>query len=360
MSGHPITLPLADGVFEEAGIHPGIPHDQRVAVQDAFSGHRRAHHLLGGISDIEEIDPGLDPNLVEHPHQRLHWGVTRPRPEPADTAVNLLSPGPHRFHRVRHTQPEILVRMKPHLGVITELGDQRRHPIGNPVENQRPGGVDHVHALAARIGHDPGLSRQFFRRHCVRHHQKPDRLQPQPAGETEMLRRHIRLGAMGRDPTDRPPVIARLNDVIGGAQPRQHQKRDPGIADRRCGEPNQFLLRGLGKPVIERRAPQTIPVRHLDHRHPRGIEGAHNRHHLIGTELVTLVMAAVAQRGVGDAHVPYGIEKHLTRTGHACCCFRGHVVHLHTFPRCDQPCRDLFPDPGSRRGHDVQIPGVGR
>src|ERR1700723_2597460 len=48
MGRHTVTLSLANGVLEEAGVDAGVPHDEGVAVEQALGGHRRAHHVLGG------------------------------------------------------------------------------------------------------------------------------------------------------------------------------------------------------------------------------------------------------------------------------------------------------------------------
>ena len=115
-----------------------------------------------------------------------------------------------------------------HLGVAAEFGHQRRHPVGHPLEHQRPGRVDHVDALAAGVGHDPGLGGELLRGNGVGHHQKPDRLQAEVSRQPEVLDGHVGLGAVGGDAADRPAVVLGLLDVLLGAHPGQHQKRDPG------------------------------------------------------------------------------------------------------------------------------------
>lgn len=87
---HAVALGLADRMLEEAGVDPGIPHDQRVAVEQTFGRHGRAHHVLGGVGNVEEINAGLDADLVEHPDQRLDRRVTRPGAETPAGPVDLL------------------------------------------------------------------------------------------------------------------------------------------------------------------------------------------------------------------------------------------------------------------------------
>ncbi|CAM3619856.1 hypothetical protein MYCO108962_26550 [Mycobacterium colombiense] len=49
------------------------------------------------------------------------------------------------------------------LGVVAEFGDQRGDPVTHALEDQRSGRIDHIHALAARVGHDAGLGGQLLR-----------------------------------------------------------------------------------------------------------------------------------------------------------------------------------------------------
>ena len=202
------------------------------------------------------------------------------------------------------------------LGVVAEFGDQRRDPVAHPVEHQRAGGVDDVDALASGVGHDAGLGGQFLRRNGVRHHQEPDGFQPQLAGQTEVLDRHVGLGAVGGDPADRPAVVLGLFDVLLGAHAGQHQEGDLGLVGGLGGELDQLLLGRLGEAVVERRAAQTVAVGDLDHRHTRGVQGGHDGADLVLGELVTLVVRPVPQRGVGDPDVPDRVEEDVGT--HAC------------------------------------------
>jgi hypothetical protein len=92
------------------------------------------------------------------------------------------------------------VAVKPDLGVGGDLVDQCLHPRLRTGQHQRPGGVDHVDALGARVHHDPGLPGQRGRFQPVREHQEADRLHAQLAGRPEVLDRYVRLRAVRRDP----------------------------------------------------------------------------------------------------------------------------------------------------------------
>ena len=54
----------------------------------------------------------------------------------------------------------VLVAVESDLGVVTQLGDQRGHPVGDLLHHQGAGAVDDIHALAARVGHDARLLRE--------------------------------------------------------------------------------------------------------------------------------------------------------------------------------------------------------
>src|SRR3954453_6505658 len=123
MSGHPVALGLADGVLEEARVHPGVAHDQRIAVEQAFGGHSRPYDALCGVGDVEEVDAGLDADLVEDPDQRLHRRVARPCAEPAAAAVDLLGTRADRLDAVGNAEAEVLVAMKADLCIVAEFSN---------------------------------------------------------------------------------------------------------------------------------------------------------------------------------------------------------------------------------------------
>ena len=202
------------------------------------------------------------------------------------------------------------------LGVVAQLGDKSRDPVGDTLEDQRPGGVHDIDALAAGIGHDPGLLGELLRRDGVRHHQEPDRLEAELAGQPEVLNGHVGLGAVGGDPADRATVVLRLLDVLLGAHPWQHEERDLGLLGRLGRELDQLLLRRFRESVVEARPAEPVTVRDLDDRNTRRVEGRDDGTHLVLGELMTLVMGPVAQRRVGHPDIPHGVEENIG--AHAC------------------------------------------
>ena len=88
VGGHAVTLGLPDGVFEEAVVHAGGTHDQRVAIE-RIERHRGRDHLLGSVGDIEEVDTGLHADLVEYPINASTGALPRCT-DPAARSVDLL------------------------------------------------------------------------------------------------------------------------------------------------------------------------------------------------------------------------------------------------------------------------------
>ena len=105
------------------------------------------------------------------------------------------------------------------------------------LEDHGPGGVDHVHALAAGVGHDPGLAGEHLGWLGVRHHQEADRFQPDLPRQAEVLDGDVGLGAVRGDPDDGDAEIRARLDVVLRAEPGQHQRGDP--------RPGGGLHRGL-------------------------------------------------------------------------------------------------------------------
>ena len=185
--------------------------------------------------------------------------------------------------------------METDLSIRPEFGHQRRHPIGHLVEHQCPGGVHHVDALAAGVGHDAGLRGELLRCEGVGHHQETDRLQTEFTRQAEVLDGHVGLGAVRGDAADRAAVVLRLPDIVLGPDARQHQEGDLGVGDRLGGDLDQFLLRGFGESVVEARSAEAVAVGHLDHRHTGRVQGRDDGLHLLLGELVTLVVRSVPQ-----------------------------------------------------------------
>src|SRR5690242_7782056 len=134
MGGYAVALGLADGVLEEARVDPRVAHDQRIAVEEALLRHRGFDDILGGVSDVEEVDAGLHTDLVEHAYEGLHRRVARTRAEPAARAVDLLGPRADCFDAVGDAEAEVLVAVKADLCVVAEFGDERGNAVTHTLE----------------------------------------------------------------------------------------------------------------------------------------------------------------------------------------------------------------------------------
>ena len=182
-----------------------------------------------------------------------------------------------------------------------DLRDQGLHPGLRVGQDQGAGRVDHVDAFGARVDHDPGLPGQPGRVQPVGQHQEPDRLHAQVTRRGEVLDRHVRLGAVGGDPGHRRARLARLAQVLDGADAGEQQHRDPRGPRLVDGRPDQRDLVDQREAVVERRAAQPVTVRYLDDLHPGAVQGADHRPDLLLGELVPHRVRTVPQRGVGDA-----------------------------------------------------------
>jgi hypothetical protein len=182
------------------------------------------------------------------------------------------------------------VAVEADLRVVTELGDKGGDAVGHALEHQSARGVDDVDALAAGVGHDAGLGGEFLRRNGVAHHQEPDGLQAQLAGQPEVLDRHVGLGAVGGDPADRTAVVLGGLDVLLGAHSGQHQECDLGFLGGLRRELDEFLLGRLGEAVVEARPAEAVAVGDLDDRHTCRVQCRDDCAHLVLGELMPLVV----------------------------------------------------------------------
>ncbi len=228
--GDVVALGGVAGVLEERGVDAGVAHHQRHPVERALLGHRRAYDVLGGIDDLQEVDAGLPAELVGDTDERLERRVAGTGAEPAHRPVDLGRTGTSGDHGVGDAEAEVLVTVEADRGLVPDLGDQSRHAIGDALHDQRAGGVDDVHALAAGVDHDARLLGQHLGRLGVAHHQEADGLQPELAGEAEVLPRRVGLGAVRRDAADLPAVVLGGADVVLGADAGEHEERDAGAS----------------------------------------------------------------------------------------------------------------------------------
>lgn len=132
-------------MLEEARVHAGVAHHQRLTIEQAFLRHCRAHNIFGCIGDGEEVDTGLDADLVANTDEGLDRGVAGAGTEPTGTTVDLLGSRTNCRNGIGDAQAQVLVAVEADLSVIAEFLNQRLDAIGYLLEYQRAGRVDHVH-----------------------------------------------------------------------------------------------------------------------------------------------------------------------------------------------------------------------
>ena len=130
-----------------------------------------------------------------------------------------------------------------------------------------------------------------------------DRLHPERAGRPEVLDRHVRLGAVRRDPGDRGAHLVRLVQVVDGAEAGEHEDGDLGLGGLLDGGLDELELVDLGEAVVEARPAEAVAVRHLDDLDAGLVEGVDDAADLRLGVLVAHRVRAVAQGRVGDPQV---------------------------------------------------------
>ncbi len=99
--------------------------------------------------------------------------------------------------------------------------------------------------------------------------------------------------------------------------PRQHQEGDLGFLGGLRRELDELLLGRLGEAVVEARPAEAVAVGDLDDRNAGGVQRRDDRLHFVLGELVTFVVAAVAQRRIRHPDVPHRVEVDVV-DAHAC------------------------------------------
>ena len=222
--------------------------------------------------------PVLTPILSNTPIERLDRGVARAGAEAAACCRRSAWRPPGRPRTELATpRPRFSWPWKPTWASSPSSATSAATRSADTVEDQRAGRVDDVDALAAGVGHDPGLRGQHLRRLVCAIIRKPtvsrpsSRASPKCWIETSASVQWVAIRQIER------AVVRRLVDVFLGAHAGQHQEGDLGLLGGLRGELDQLLLGGLGEAVVERRAAEAVAVGHLDDRHARGVERGDDR-----------------------------------------------------------------------------------
>ena len=172
-----------------------------------------------------------------------------PAPKRAYRAVDLHRAGARRrCTELATARPRLSWPWKPTCASSPISATSGRDAVGDLLEDHRAGGVDDVDALAAGVGHDPGLLGEHLGRLGVGHHQEADGLQAELAGQAEVLDRDVGLGAVGGDrarSTRRCRAHARMSSLV--PTPGQHQARRSWPASRSRPRPSSAPLVGAAR-----------------------------------------------------------------------------------------------------------------
>ena len=129
----PRSVRPASGVVEEARVDPRVPHDERVRSSRHSAG--MPVHYSSAASAVEEVDPGLNADC-RTPDQRLDRRVAGTGSEAAPRRRSA-GAGPDGLHRVGHAQPEVLMAVESHLGILPRPATKAA-PGGHPSSTRAP------------------------------------------------------------------------------------------------------------------------------------------------------------------------------------------------------------------------------
>ena len=132
----------------------------------------------------------------------------------------------------------------------------------------------------------------------MRHHQKADRIHAERARRLDMLRRDIRLGAMGGDAHAARARRIGLAQIVHRADAGNEQNREDGMFEFGGDGGDPFDVVVPAEAVIERRAVNAVAVADFDRIDPGAIERTRDGAHRLQSVLVADGMHAVAQRDV--------------------------------------------------------------
>ena len=189
-----------------------------------------AHDLLGGIGDLEEVDAGLDPDLVEDTDSASTGVLPAPAPNRRQLPSICLAPARTAAHRVGDAETQVLVAVEADLRVVAELGDQRRHPVGDacsstsaPAESTTYTHWQPASAMirACSASFSGGWVCDIIRKPTVS--RPSSRARPKCWMETSASVQWVAIRQIDA------AVALRLLDVVLGAQTGQHQEGDLGF-----------------------------------------------------------------------------------------------------------------------------------
>ena len=165
------------GVLEEARVDAGVTLSRRNRSW-THSPSMTGRTTSSAASNISRRRGRYGCRAARTLRRALARGVAGAGAEATGGPVDLHRAGPHGQDAVGNTEPRFSWPWKPTWASSPSSATTARHPVRDLLEDHGAGGVDHVHALAAGVGHDPRLAGEHLGRLGVGHHQEADRLQP--------------------------------------------------------------------------------------------------------------------------------------------------------------------------------------
>ena len=212
--------------------------------------------------------PVLTPILSNTPMSASTGALPAPAPNRRTLPSICLAPARTASTELATPEAEVLMAVEAHLGVVAEFGDQGGDPVRHALEHQGARGIDDIDALAAGVGHDPGLLGQLLRRGVWLIIRKPTVSRPRSRAKPKCW--------MDTSASVQWVAIRQIDPPLPWASLMSSLVPTPGSIRKAIlasfgglgRELDQFLLRGLGEPVVERRATEAVAVGDLDDGHP--------------------------------------------------------------------------------------------
>ncbi|MNZ77218.1 hypothetical protein D3C78_957470 [compost metagenome] len=301
---------------QEGRVDAGVAEGQRLAVDAHHVLHHRHDDVLGHVHQLEQVDAGLDAHALAHRGEHLQRGVAGAGAEARCRAVDAAGAGFDGGDGVGDAHAQVVVAVEADLGFRVEHFTQGADARLDVFRQHVAGRVGDVHGLRAVGLHQLALLGDAGRVVEVGHHQEARGVHAQLAGEGDVLRRGVRLGAVGGHVhAARAAVIGRLQ-FLHGAQARNQQHRDLGLLHLRSDGADVFLVAVRGEAVLQRVAAQARAVGDLDVGHAGVVEGGGDLDHLLDADLLALGVHAVAQAHVVEddlaAFQTVGLAHHAT------------------------------------------------
>ena len=288
----------AFGVPQEAGIDAGIAERQRFPVDPDRTVHQRAHQLLAGVLQGEQIGAVPEPFALQNGDQRLDRRVAGAGTHAAQRRVDAGGALVQGDKAVGHRNRQVFMRVDADFRRRIECIAIGPDPLGDARHRQRAAGIGHIDAMGAVALHQSRLGRKIAGCRHVRHHQEARDIHVERPGGLDMLSGDVGFRAVGGDAHRAHPEAGCLAQMVDRSDTGQQKRRQfrPLAGGGRRLDPCPVAIRA--ETVIQRRTGKPVAMRDLDRIDPGRIERGDDLGHAVRRDLVANGMHAVAQRHV--------------------------------------------------------------